>query len=230
MTGVPALNGTWAVTGIAGAVVTLAGPAGSGSPAGGNIMGGFRISGNWGVAPVAGEVWVYFSVSEVIDSGDHVVYNMGSTTVQQLYGDTARYAGNQGGRGKVHTFVLSQRDISWNRNANPTNFYGNIVDVEVNVTKVYNGGGSGCLLQVLNESSVSIIQVDLTKLGVRFLSKARAEGAQAPNDTVATANFITWCKQIYWFVSNAAFTQITDAASNPSGLPEFVITVRWAEV
>ena len=109
------------------------------------------------------------------------------------------------GNGSTFRAIYTVPDISWNRNANPTNFYGNIIDIEINVTKVYTGAGTGCLIQILNESSVSIMQVDLTKLGTRFLSKARAgRGVRdkpinllAPRDEIRRRHSIVWRPRTY---------------------------------
>jgi hypothetical protein len=210
------LNATWPVTNIVGAVVTLQGTTGFGGTAvGGNVMGGFRVSGNWNAVPVAAEVWTYFTVSEIIDSGDHIILNQGAPNVQQIYADTMRWAGNQSGRGKIHTMTISNRDVSWSAGANPINFYGSILDIDVNVMKV---ASAACNLQIQNETNTLIMKIDLATLGRRYLSKFLAQGSVGV-DTILTSNFIGWCKQIYWLMS-----------SNPTSLPEFTVQLRWTEI
>ena len=189
--------------------------------------GGYRISGNWNVAPASGDVWRWSPVAEVIDSNDHIIVQS-TSSIGLWNGQSARWAGNKTGRRKIHTMELDSSTVNWFRSVGLTiDWYAKIVDVEINVGKPYNGTASSALLVLQDQTYTQVMQVDLTTTGRRYLSEFQALGSVGTDSFSAASIVGSWKKQLHIYAWQTGAVQISDISA--PALPELSILIRWKD-
>jgi hypothetical protein len=160
----------------------------------------FVIAGNWNSVPVAGAVWKWCHVKEIIDLGGHRLLD----NKRVWDGNSIRWKGNQNA-GAVKEMHLDQKDFKWisGSNGNITaDLYGNIEQIELYISKPY--GGTGAMINI--ESVSPYKQLYLCNMKTK-ISVPSFDGS--------------WIKQLAFNTFNV-IGAVTDDV-----LPKFDMLIRW---